>query len=262
MTKKANPARDWHHITVRDPKKWEIVGTIQFGRRSRETDRSDFGIQARVGKRGGKGGTKPVTLLFDPRLWTLERAKKWAKDHGEKVLKAVAAPSKPDHGLSDTALRIKSSRAKSDEVLQYRIDVLNAGVGVERSDIDRKRLMAEAKKRGLQECAKYALKHGVFTDGSKSFFVLPREIFELTHRRGAKNPRGKITFSVSPDSDSRLTLPFPVDMLRYDAAVFASSADKRRADAKKPGVLLLSDSRPTEGRWESFGWKVDWSRPA
>lgn len=177
--KSVNPAKDWHHVTVRDPKVWKIVGTIQFGRRSKKTDRSDFGIQARVGKKNGKGGTKPVTLLFDPRLWTLERAKKWAKDHDETVIEAVAAPEAPDYELSGRARSIKRSRRESDAVKAYRLDLLHAGIGLEAQKVDRKRLLATAKKRGLRECVEWALKHGRFTDGNREILIVPAELAGL-----------------------------------------------------------------------------------
>jgi hypothetical protein len=60
------------------------------------------------------------------------------------------------------------------------------------------------------------------------------------------------------------TYNFPIDMLRYDAAWPASEADAGRIEATyfertRSGITsveLLSNRPPTEGRWQSFGWKV------
>lgn len=68
-----------------------------------------------------------------------------------------------------------------------------------------------------------------------------------------------VEFQVSGRGD------FPVDMLRYDtcwprhehdAAIIESSA--RRGNALREHTIALKGLRPpTEGRWSSFGWKVD-----
>jgi hypothetical protein len=58
---------------------------------------------------------------------------------------------------------------------------------------------------------------------------------------------------------------FPFDMLRYDAAWPTSNgASELSLLASRPGVArliqnsveLLSHSKPTVGRWNSFGWYV------
>jgi hypothetical protein len=58
---------------------------------------------------------------------------------------------------------------------------------------------------------------------------------------------------------------FPVDMLRYDACRPWSESDssqimaslERVQGVREPRQVTLTGSRePTEGRWESFGWKV------
>lgn len=65
------------------------------------------------------------------------------------------------------------------------------------------------------------------------------------------------------------TGPFPVDMLRYDRAVPALSADadeiersyvNPRGPARRIKLLKFTPRGgiplPTRGRWESFGWRV------
>jgi hypothetical protein len=61
---------------------------------------------------------------------------------------------------------------------------------------------------------------------------------------------------------------FPVDMLRYNACYPADTedaiemlADHRDEDYNKPRTITLSTLahkgwEPTNGRWESFGWRV------
>lgn len=68
--------------------------------------------------------------------------------------------------------------------------------------------------------------------------------------------------------------PFPMDMLRYDSAIPATEneagvLDRINApyvDAGTVRVALRSvkvnTSGPTEGRWESHGWKVVTDGPA
>jgi len=103
------PASKWHHVSVRDPKTWKIVATKQFGREDAE-GHSDFGIQGRIGRKGGKGPSRTVTLLFDPRLWTAEEAVAWTKQHGEKVLEVSPAPHEPGHKLSTRARGLHNGR--------------------------------------------------------------------------------------------------------------------------------------------------------
>lgn len=62
-------------------------------------------------------------------------------------------------------------------------------------------------------------------------------------------------------------LPFPIDMLRYDAAWPASEQDSLRieatlrygcADIESPVTVEVYARRPlTTARWRSFGWVVD-----
>ena len=178
----SNPARSWHHISVRDPKTWKIVGTVQLGRRAESTNRSDFGIQARLGKKGGRGKTRWVTLLFDPRLWTLERAKKWVTDHREKVREAVEATEQPGHELSGRARAIKHSRASADAVKAYRSDLLEAGVAfVVPSTFNAAKFaktfsFVDVDKKGdhdVTDAVRYALKNGAFTDGKRCLLIVP-----------------------------------------------------------------------------------------
>jgi hypothetical protein len=50
---------------------------------------------------------------------------------------------------------------------------------------------------------------------------------------------------------------FPIDMLRYDAAFPHTEPDSYTImETGKRSVCLLTQIRPTEPRWESFGWKV------
>ena len=57
---------------------------------------------------------------------------------------------------------------------------------------------------------------------------------------------------------------FPIDMLRYDNCRPRSEADSAtisasyfpRASKRTFFVTLVGSRRPTEGRWESFGWKI------
>lgn len=50
---------------------------------------------------------------------------------------------------------------------------------------------------------------------------------------------------------------FPFDMLRHDCCWPTTSTDAvMMADHRRRVVNLLSDSAPTPGRWESFGWHV------
>lgn len=63
---------------------------------------------------------------------------------------------------------------------------------------------------------------------------------------------------------------FPLDMLRYDACypvgsesidgmLFSANPRLRSIyaeDGRKFQVILRSEHEPTDGRWESFGWKV------
>jgi hypothetical protein len=51
---------------------------------------------------------------------------------------------------------------------------------------------------------------------------------------------------------------FPLDMLRYDRAWFATEADAGTAqhDRKIRTVTLRGLDYPTGARWESFSWRV------
>lgn len=52
---------------------------------------------------------------------------------------------------------------------------------------------------------------------------------------------------------------FPIDMLRYDAAWPATSADVPLICSGNRGlrvVRIRSAQKPTVGRWASFGWTV------
>ena len=57
---------------------------------------------------------------------------------------------------------------------------------------------------------------------------------------------------------------FPLDMLRYDWARPAQSADSRKIEEsfnqenhdKVVEITLVSMNKPAYGRWESFGWIV------
>ena len=57
--------------------------------------------------------------------------------------------------------------------------------------------------------------------------------------------------------------PFPIDMLRFDLCFPKSETDSgqitRSYMPRERGtrcVILVSSKQPTQGRWESFGWKV------
>lgn len=63
--------------------------------------------------------------------------------------------------------------------------------------------------------------------------------------------------------------PFPSDMLRYDNCHPCTDEDKALLDLARKGDIyvevdletyldnaLLASAYPTEGRWNSFGWKV------
>jgi hypothetical protein len=61
----------------------------------------------------------------------------------------------------------------------------------------------------------------------------------------------------------RGALPFPLDMLRYDAAWPASEHDsgliRQSVEHETRGpveVVIYARRRPTDGRWQSFGWTV------
>jgi len=57
--------------------------------------------------------------------------------------------------------------------------------------------------------------------------------------------------------------PFPIDMLRFDRAWPAETDDSAVIQVSiefptgSTEVHLVSDKRPTVGRWESFGWSVE-----
>lgn len=80
-------------------------------------------------------------------------------------------------------------------------------------------------------------------------------------------PRNKLyCFSVTPIHVS-WNHTFPLDMLRYDKCYPQSSVDvdkihasiRREFDYYKadPFINLVSDKLPTDGRWKSFGWKIE-----
>ncbi len=169
-----NPAKTWHHVSVRDPKRFSIVATIQLGRKAEATDRSDFGIQARIGREKGKknAGTKFVTLLFDPRLWTLARAKKWAKDHGETVREALGAHEKPGYGLSGRAMKIGRGRRDSDK-RESEVEFLKKyGVGCE-IPYDRSKAICKAIMDASDDpIVVNAMKFGRFVDGERQLLVM------------------------------------------------------------------------------------------
>ena len=59
--------------------------------------------------------------------------------------------------------------------------------------------------------------------------------------------------------------PFPIDMLRYDRATpareqdaleISASIDRMHPRQKRSVRLWSALSHPTDGRWESFGWRV------
>lgn len=50
---------------------------------------------------------------------------------------------------------------------------------------------------------------------------------------------------------------FPFDMLRYDACWPTDQESVSRLDSKSERSIKLSSHSPfTEGRWNSFGWRV------
>lgn len=110
------PASRWHHVSVRDPKVFKIVATKQFGKSTSEDGRSDNGIQARLGRERGKGPTRIVTLLFDPRLYSIDEAAAWARKHGETVRKTYEAPHEPGHKINRRAFSLFSGRMTASEL--------------------------------------------------------------------------------------------------------------------------------------------------
>ena len=81
---------------------------------------------------------------------------------------------------------------------------------------------------------------------------------ETTKLPAADRPRERYRYKVSGSGY------FPVDMLRYDCAYPASSADvsamganSPRIDVERRTVELRSYHRPTPDRWLSFGWVVE-----
>lgn len=172
--KTMNPAKGWHHVSVRDPKRFPIVATIQLGRKAEATDRSDFGIQARIGREKGKksGGTKFVTLLFDPRLWTLARAKKWARDHGETVREVDKAHEKPSYGLSGRARSIKRGRQASEDHKDEVAFLKKHGVGCEVPYGRAKTICRAVMDATDDPIVVHAMTHGRFTDGEREFLVV------------------------------------------------------------------------------------------
>lgn len=169
-----NPAKSWHHVNVRDPKRFPIVATIQLGRKAEATDRSDFGIQARIGREKGKknSGTKFVTLLFDPRLWTLARAKKWARDHGETIRETDEAHEKPGYGLSGRAKAIGRGRRDSDKRKSEVEFLKKHGVGCE-VPYGRAKAICKAVMDATDDpIVVHAMTHGRFTDGEREFLVV------------------------------------------------------------------------------------------
>lgn len=58
---------------------------------------------------------------------------------------------------------------------------------------------------------------------------------------------------------------FPIDMLRYDscwptseidAGLVARSFERRQGVRRVETISITGMRAPTDGRWESFGWKV------
>lgn len=58
---------------------------------------------------------------------------------------------------------------------------------------------------------------------------------------------------------------FPIDMLRYDScqphaerdsSEIMASLDRMLGVRERREVTLVGSREPTEGRWESFGWRV------
>jgi hypothetical protein len=57
---------------------------------------------------------------------------------------------------------------------------------------------------------------------------------------------------------------FPFDMLRYDRCFPKTQTDtseieettRRSIEIRRVTLVTVSESAPTYGRWESFGWKV------
>lgn len=53
--------------------------------------------------------------------------------------------------------------------------------------------------------------------------------------------------------------PFPVQMLRHGCCwPFAFDDAPKLNWWKKRTVVLLSNKRPNEARWKSFGWRCEW----
>lgn len=185
----ANPAKAWHHISLRDPKKWKIVGTKPLGHLDPKTGRSDHGIQVRLGKKGDKGKLEWVTLLFDPRLWTLERAKKWTTGKKHKILEALEGREKPKHDLSAHARAIKHGRMKSELVRDYRDALLEAGVGFEvATPFDGAKVaktvswVHEGRGGDVTKEMRFAIKNGVFSDGKRCLLVVPPQLADAAKR--------------------------------------------------------------------------------
>ena len=78
-------------------------------------------------------------------------------------------------------------------------------------------------------------------------------MFETTIIPANERPRMRYRYTV------RGSGTFPTDMLRYDAAYpsRAESIDGLRPSPESRTVELSSYKRPTEDRWRSFGWLVD-----
>jgi hypothetical protein len=60
---------------------------------------------------------------------------------------------------------------------------------------------------------------------------------------------------------------FPFDMLRYDASypfsqTDAAAMEHHRTEARRVELLgMVPGGQPTDERWASFGWRVDWIQP-
>lgn len=100
-----NPAKKYHHVGLLPLSSWDVVGTKGLGKLDRR-GQPVSGIKARFGvPKHGDGGTRIVSLLFDPRLWTIAEAVREAhricqrQSRGCKIRDVYEATSQPDHPL-------------------------------------------------------------------------------------------------------------------------------------------------------------------
>lgn len=121
--------KKYQHVSTGRIKKSDRVRTISFGQYIKA--RIAYPAGSKAGKqraKPGKGKGRIVSLLFSPSKYTLAQAKKWAREHGYRVLRSAKAGTTTSRKVSRKAKRRVAPRSRSAKAAGLYRRAVNRGV--------------------------------------------------------------------------------------------------------------------------------------